>query len=199
MHLLTFTHKFVYKYSSIDVFQSLASSLIYKYKDLQKMIGGFGMKKDLMHVSNHHECSLCKRIFLTPQDQISHSNTFHSNHHFFTFSSSTAAAPTTFRHYRNHNHALSGRSRFNLNYYRSGHHIDEQGRFHKRFPANTPANNSNFLSRQQEKPKLINFFPAMASESSRTLPLLCQLEQRRPQGPLDTATESGSIDLTLRL
>ncbi|CAG7900269.1 unnamed protein product [Brassica rapa] len=161
------------------------------------MIGGFSMRKDFMHVSKPQKCSLCNRIFLTPQDLISHCNTFHSNHHFPTFSSSAAAAPTIFRHhYPNPNHAMSGRNGFYLNYYRSGH-IDEQGMFLKGCPANTPANNSNFLFGQQEKPKLINFFPAMASESSRTLPLLCQLEQRRPSQ--DTATESGSIDLTLRL
>ncbi|KAJ4909522.1 C2H2-like zinc finger protein [Raphanus sativus] len=168
------------------------------------MIGGFGMKKDLMHVSNPHECFLCKKIFLAPQDLTSQSNTFHSNHHLSTFSSSAATPPTTFRHYTRPDPALCGRNRFNLNYYRIGHHIDEQGRFHKGFPANTSANNSNHLFGQQENPKLMNLFPAMPSERFRTLPLLCQLEERRPQDPQYTTTERGgdmssSIDLTLRL
>ncbi|CAH8300716.1 unnamed protein product [Eruca vesicaria subsp. sativa] len=159
------------------------------------MNGGFGMKKHLMHVSNPQECSLCKQIFFTPQDLISHYNTFHSNYH----------VPTTFRHHYPYPNcrgapypALPGMNRFDLNYHRSGR-IDEQRRFCKGFPANTPANYSNFM--QQEKPKLMNLFPAMSSECTRTLPLLCQLEQR---GPQETVTEkdwaiSSPIDLTLRL
>ncbi|KAF8111675.1 hypothetical protein N665_0073s0034 [Sinapis alba] len=141
------------------------------------MMNGFGMQKVLMQVSNPQACSLCNRIFLTPQDLISHTNTFHSNHHFF---SSAAAPPTTFRHYRNPNPAFQAGNRFDLNYYR-------------------PANKTNFLFGQQERPKLMNLFPEMSSEG--TLPLICQLEQRRPH---DTTVERGgaisnSIDLTLRL
>ncbi|ESQ36480.1 hypothetical protein EUTSA_v10009393mg [Eutrema salsugineum] len=159
-----------------------------------------------MRSSKPQQCSLCNRIFLTPLDLISHLNTFHSNHHFSTFSSSAAAAPapTTFRHYpklnRNPNHAFPARNRFDLNYYRSGF-IDEQGRFHKGFPAVNPARKSNFMFGQEEEPKLMDLFPAMSSDGVRTLPLLHQLEQRRPQDAvtLKGGAISSSIDLTLRL
>ncbi|KAL0724026.1 hypothetical protein Bca4012_038625 [Brassica carinata] len=164
------------------------------------MMNGFGMKNDRMQVSsNPLECSLCNRIFLTPHDLISHTNTFHSNHR---FSSSAAAAPppTTFRHYPNLNRNPNPALQAGNNYYCRGY-VYEQGRFHKGVPAITPANKTNFLFGQQERPKLMNLFPAMSSEDSRTLPLICQLEQRRPH---DTTVERGgaisnSIDLTLRL
>lgn len=174
------------------------------------MIGGFGMKKDLIRYSKPQECSVCHRIFLTPQDLISHFNSFHSNnHHFSTFSSSAAATPTTFRHYPNLNRnpipIFPARNRFDLNYYRRGY-IDSQGRFHKGFPpAMSPAKKSNFLFGQQnKKPRLMDFFSATSSKSGgggRTLPLLCQLEHQKPK---ETVTENGgaissSIDLTLRL
>lgn len=168
------------------------------------MIGGFGMKKDVMRFSKPQECSICHRLFLTPNELTLHFNSFHSNHHFSTFSSSAAAAPTNFRHYtnlnRNPNPTFPARNHFDLNYYRSGY-IDEEGRFHKRFPAITPAKQTNFLFEQQQKPKLMDLFPATSSESVRTLPLLCQLEQRRSE---DTVTKNGGatssfIDLTLRL
>ncbi|CAH2038942.1 unnamed protein product [Thlaspi arvense] len=171
------------------------------------MIGGFGMQKDLVPFSSRvQECSLCNRLFPTHQELLSHFATFHSSHHFSTFSSpSAAAAPTTtFRYYpnlnRNPNPAFAGRNRFDVNYYRNGH-IDEQGRFLKRYPAAIPARQQNFMLGQQEKPKLMNLFPTMPSEGGRTAPLLRQLEQRRPQ---DTVTGKGGaisspIDLTLRL
>ncbi|KAJ4895270.1 C2H2-like zinc finger protein [Raphanus sativus] len=164
------------------------------------MNGGFGMKEDLTRVSNHQECSLCKRIFLTLQDLISHINTFHSNHHLSTFSSSAAAAPTAFHQYpnlnRSPNPAFPARNCFDSKNYRIDH-ADEQGRFLK----GSPARNTNVLFGQQEKPKLMNLFPTTPSEGLHTLPLLCQLETQRPQ---DTATEKGGdissyIDLTLRL
>ncbi|KAJ4874016.1 C2H2-like zinc finger protein [Raphanus sativus] len=158
-----------------------------------------------MQVTDPRECSLCNHIFSTPQDLISHTNTFHPSHHFSSFSSSAAAAPTTFRHYtnlnRNPNPVFQAGNRFDLNYYRRGY-TDEQERLHGGFPAITPANRANFPFGQQEKrPKLMNLFPAMPSEDLRTLPLICQLEQRIPH---DTAMErdetiSDSIDLTLRL
>ncbi|RID49025.1 hypothetical protein BRARA_I05493 [Brassica rapa] len=169
------------------------------------MNGGFGMRKDLTRVSNPLECSLCQRIFFTPQDLITHTNTFHSNHHYSNFSSSAAApAPATFRHYpnlnRNPNPAFPAMNRSDLNNYRSGP-TDEQGRLLKGSAAMTPTRNTNVLFGQQEKPKLMDLFPTMPSEGLRTLPLLSQLEERTPQ---DTATEQGgaissSIDLTLRL
>ncbi|KAF8045124.1 hypothetical protein N665_5567s0002 [Sinapis alba] len=158
------------------------------------MNGGFGMKKDLMRVSNPQECSLCKRIFITPQELISHTNTFHSNHHYSTFSSSAAAAPATLcpcpSLNRNPNPAFPGRSRFD---YRSGH-VDEQGRLLKV----SPARNTNVeFGQQQEKPKLMDLFPTMPSEGLRTLPLLCQLEKQRV--PEEGEAVSSSMDLTLRL
>lgn len=121
------------------------------------MNGGFGMKEDLTRVSNHQECSLCKRIFLTLQDLISHINTFHSNHHLSTFSSSAAAAPTAFHQYpnlnRSPNPAFPARNCFDSKNYRIDH-ADEQGRFLK----GSPARNTNVLFGQQEKPKLMNLF-----------------------------------------
>ncbi|KAF3574295.1 hypothetical protein F2Q69_00063827 [Brassica cretica] len=175
------------------------------------MNAGFGMRKDLTRVSNRLECSLCQRIFFTPQDLITHTNTFHSNHYYSNFSSSSVAAapapapapaPATFRHYpnlnRNPNPAFPAMNRPDLNNYRSGP-TDEQGRLLKGSLAMTPARNTNVLFGQQEKPKLMDLFPTMPSEGLRTLPLLSQLEERTPQ---DTATEQGgaissSIDLTV--
>ncbi|KAG2260357.1 hypothetical protein Bca52824_079651 [Brassica carinata] len=162
-------------------------------------------KKISRQFQTPQECSLCKRIFLTPHDLISHTNTtVHSNHHYSTFSSSAAAPLTTFRHHpnfnRNPNPAFPARNHFYLNCYRSGH-VDEEGRLLQGSPAMTPAINTNVLFGQQEKPKLMNLFPAMPSEGLRTLPHLCQLEIQRPPDP---ATEEGGaissyIDLTLRL
>ncbi|VVA89944.1 unnamed protein product [Arabis nemorensis] len=69
----------------------------------------------------------------------------------------------------------------------------------------TPAKRSNILfGEQNKKPRLMEFFPAMSSEScggGHTLPLICQLEHQRPE---ETVTENGGaisspIDLTLRL
>ncbi|KAG2260358.1 hypothetical protein Bca52824_079652 [Brassica carinata] len=177
------------------------------------MNGGFGMKRDLTAVSNPQECSLCKRIFLTPHDLISHTNTVHSNHHYSTFSPSAAAAPApapatfrpaTFHHHpnlnRDPNPAFPARNPFDLNCYRSGH-VDEQGRLLQGSRAMTPTRNTNVLFGQQEKPKLMNLFPAMPSEGLRTLPLLSQLETQRPPDP--ATEEDGAIpsyiDLTLRL
>ncbi|KAH0913632.1 hypothetical protein HID58_036953 [Brassica napus] len=175
-------------------------------------IGNGKRKKDLTRVSNRLECSLCQRIFFTPQDLITHTNTFHSNHHYSNFSSSAVApalalgpapAPATFRHYpnlnRNPNPTFPAMNRPDLNIYRSGP-TDEQGRLLRGSLAMTPAS-TNVLFGQQEKPKLMDLFPMMPSEGLRTLPLLSQLEERTPQ---DTATEQGgaissSIDLTLRL
>ncbi|CAN8306275.1 unnamed protein product [Cochlearia groenlandica] len=173
------------------------------------MIGGYGMKKHIVRFTKPQECSFCNQIFSTPQDLITHVDYFHSNHHSSTVSSS---ASTTFRHYqklnRNPNPAFPPvRKHFDLNFYRSGY-LDTQGRFHKGLPpvapAITPARKFNSLfGVQEKKPTLIDLFPdTSSSEDTRTLPLLCQLDQRRP---VATATANGggaisrSIDLTLRL
>ncbi|CAH8368146.1 unnamed protein product [Eruca vesicaria subsp. sativa] len=144
------------------------------------MNGGFGMNNDLTRVPKPQQCSLCKRIFPTTQDLISHTSSVHSHHlHHFTFSPSAPAAPTTFCHYPNPNRnpspAFPARNRFDFNCYRSGQ-VDEQNRF-------------------------FQVSPAMPPEGLRTLPLICQLEKPIPQ---DTAMEedganSSAIDLTLRL
>ncbi|CAH8368182.1 unnamed protein product [Eruca vesicaria subsp. sativa] len=168
------------------------------------MNGGFGMNNDLTRVPKPQQCSLCKRIFPTTQDLISHTSSVHSHHlHHFNFSPSAAAAPTTFCHYPNPNRnpspAFPARNRFDFNCYRSGQ-VEEQKRFFQGSPAITPATNTNGMFGQQEKPMLMNLFPAMPPEGLRTLPLIC-LEKPIPQ---DTAMEedganSSAVDLTLRL
>lgn len=163
------------------------------------------MKQDVMRFAKPQECSVCRRIFITPKALIAHFETFHSNRLFSSLSSSAAASPTTFRHhpYRSPNPVFSTRNRFDLNFYRSGY-LDEQGRFQKRDPALTPTNKTNFLFGQQQqkpKPKLMDLFPETLSEDDHTLPLLRQMEQRRSE---DTVTKNDteiwtSIDLKLRL
>ncbi|XP_010483803.1 PREDICTED: uncharacterized protein LOC104762246 [Camelina sativa] len=170
-----------------------------------------------MPYSKPQECGVCKRVFLCPQHLIAHINAFHSNRHFPTFSSPAAASPTTFRHYsnqlmnRNRNpNPPAFQARTHLDYYRSGY-LDDQGNFHKGFPPAppammTPASKYKFLLPKTPKisktPKLMDLFPEETSlECIRTLPLLCQLEQRRPE---ETVTENGGtnssfIDLSLRL
>ncbi|KAL1204411.1 hypothetical protein V5N11_034665 [Cardamine amara subsp. amara] len=158
-----------------------------------------------MGFSKPHKCAICKEIFLTPQDLISHFETFHSNcRHFPTFSS-VAAATTTTHHNpnpnRNLNPAFPVRNNFKFTYYRRGY-FDGQGRFHKGFPpspATASAKENHFL--QPKKQKLMDHFPATSSEVIRTLPLLCQLEKPMSE---DIVTEYGgdnsrSIDLSLRL
>ncbi|CAA7018345.1 unnamed protein product [Microthlaspi erraticum] len=171
------------------------------------MIGGFCMKKDPMRFSKPQECSICRRIFVTPNALLAHFEAFHSNRLFSSFSSSVpaAASPTTVRHhpYRNPNPVLSTRNRFDLNFYRTGY-LDEQGRFQKRDPAVAPpTNKTNILFGQNpnQRPTLMDLFPATLSEDDHTLPLLRQMEQRRSEVPVtrnDTAKWS-SIDLKLRL
>lgn len=141
-----------------------------------------------MEISKTQQCVICKEIFVTSHDLISHFETFHSNHRRFE-----ASGTTTFHQSPNPNiylnHALpTGRG-----------YLDSQGRFQKGFfpsPTKTPAKENHFL-----QPNLMDLFPATSSEDIRTLPLLCQLEKPIKE---DTLTEyndanSSSIDLSLRL
>ncbi|KAL1188811.1 hypothetical protein V5N11_021973 [Cardamine amara subsp. amara] len=148
------------------------------------------------------KCVICKQIFLTQHELISHFEAFHSNRrHFSTISTYPSAATTTFHHYPNLNQNLRIlpdpifplKNNFDVNYH-GGSYLDGQGRFHKGLPpsqAIIPAKENHFL--QPKKQKLM--------EPMRTLPLLCQLEKPIPE---DTVTEyngtnSSFIDLSLSL
>ncbi|EOA36912.1 hypothetical protein CARUB_v10011479mg [Capsella rubella] len=173
-----------------------------------------------MLYSTHQECGVCKRVFVSPQHLISHINAFHSNRRVPpTFSSPAAAAPTNFRYHpnvnqnRNPNPGFQGRT--HMDYYRRGY-LDDEGKFHKGFPPapamsrsmTPPARKCKYLMPRTPKiskmPKLMDLFPEeTSSECLRTLPLLCQLEQRRDQEDTVETESSGanssSIDLSLRL
>ncbi|XP_010475102.2 PREDICTED: uncharacterized protein LOC104754581 [Camelina sativa] len=170
----------------------------------------------IMPYSKPQECGVCKRVFIAPQHLMAHIEAFHSSRHFPTFASPAAASPaSTFHHFpnqlmnRNRNpNPPTFQARTHLDYYRRGY-LDDQGNFHKGFPpapAMTPERKYKFLLPKPKisktAPKLMDLFPEETSlECIRTLPLICQLERRRPE---ETVTENGGvnssyIDLSLRL
>lgn len=110
-----------------------------------------------------YECGICKQIFLTPHELISHFEVFHSNRgHFSFFSNSVSAATTNFRYNPNINRNLRiisdpvipTRNHFDG-------YLDGRERFHKGLPPSSAAiptqKNSLFAAKEVEADESLSY------------------------------------------